>query len=350
MEVNIIGQVASATCPPTDKGLQCKWNFLHEDHWVLLNGKEKGITQVSFPTEAEDALEDRVEAVWSHPIDVQYHTQDIKGWPKIQFEIYYQTSDQHSQFAACVWCPVPSAPGRYELECATWRPLGKRSEEAAAVFTGVTPQLKNEAGAFTSPLIFEREVHTNARGAREILGLGPHTVPPVATTVGTPVVLNLLLHVLTRPMARTAHTAHSAADAVTNTSSSKPEHQESRRRRVRGRRLSGAAADEPGSESDGEDGEAGLSKRQSQGGSAGAGATPSESPADEGGGGEGDDSNESPIDSKEQPARAKRGSFLARMKGSLGAGTAKRAEDSIQEGGGAEGKNRVAEAGGGEAG
>ncbi|ORX48905.1 B9-domain-containing protein [Piromyces finnis] len=134
-EVHIIGQLTGASGFPS-ANLSCKWSIVAGEEWTLLEGSIKGHTQVDLPVDARFS-------VWSHPIDVHYSTKSIKGWPKIQFQIFHQDRFGRNELYGYGFIHVPTTPGMHELECMTWKPLSSNSNKLWEFFLGASSQLRD---------------------------------------------------------------------------------------------------------------------------------------------------------------------------------------------------------------
>lgn len=110
-EVHIIGTLIGATEFPS-ANLCCKYKFITGDGWTLLEGKPDSRTQVDIPLVSIQInhrwyggirfypfLKDQKHAVFSQPIDLHYSTTTLKGWPKIQFEVFHQ--DAYGRLELC---------------------------------------------------------------------------------------------------------------------------------------------------------------------------------------------------------------------------------------------------------
>ena len=116
--VSVIGEVVSAMEFGTGgASLFCNWRLVTDpQHWQLVTGNAEGQTQ-----QAEPGEDDRGTAVWSHPVDVLYSCQSIRGWPKLYIEVW-QVVHGRVSMVGTGFCFVPTTPGPVTLECALWRP------------------------------------------------------------------------------------------------------------------------------------------------------------------------------------------------------------------------------------
>eukprot|EP00118_Oscarella_pearsei_P014924 m.130790 g.130790 ORF g.130790 m.130790 type:complete len:176 (+) comp38037_c0_seq33:464-991(+) len=135
-EVHVIGEVSGATSFPSSN-LFCKWGVVAGKQWKLLAGLAEGQTQVDYPQDGEQAN-------WCHPIDVHYACKGLQGWPKLHFEVWHQDMFGRNELYGYGFCHVPTSPGSYNLECATWRPSGDIWQQIQSLFLGGGPQLKSK--------------------------------------------------------------------------------------------------------------------------------------------------------------------------------------------------------------
>ncbi|KAI0989536.1 hypothetical protein GJ496_003782 [Pomphorhynchus laevis] len=127
-EVHVIGQIIGAKAFP-DHRIFCKWSVHAGDQWRLLQGTIKGVTMLDVPV-------DNSKAVWMHPIDIHFATSSLKGWPRFQFTVWHhdRRGRDHPYAYGCAY--IPSSPGNHRISCATWRPLGTRSQQLNIFFKG----------------------------------------------------------------------------------------------------------------------------------------------------------------------------------------------------------------------
>uniref|UniRef100_A0A3B3HXR8 B9 domain-containing protein 2 n=2 Tax=Oryzias latipes TaxID=8090 RepID=A0A3B3HXR8_ORYLA len=134
-ELHIIGQILGARGFPQNS-LFCKWGVHTGGAWRLLSGLKEGQTQVDIPQTGNMAY-------WSHPIDLQFATKGLQGWPKLHLQVWHQDSFGRCQLYGYGYCHVPCSPGTHRIECVTWRPLGSWQEQITQMFVGGGPQLRS---------------------------------------------------------------------------------------------------------------------------------------------------------------------------------------------------------------
>jgi len=139
-EVHFIGQIVGAGgFDLPDSGLFCEAQLEYGEHWQELPNKlEHSIqTQTSYPN-PEDFV------VWAHSIDFHFATESIFGWPKMLFRVWRLDLVGRIDLIAYGVASLPSSAGYFEVQCPTWRPLGKWHEETMAFFVGGPPRLTSQ--------------------------------------------------------------------------------------------------------------------------------------------------------------------------------------------------------------
>ncbi|KAK9822147.1 hypothetical protein WJX74_010850 [Apatococcus lobatus] len=135
-ELHVIGELTGAS-GFRRQSIFCKWYFAAGQAWELLEGQEGGQTQTDQPAKGS-------QSVWGHPIDAHFLCKGLTGWPKLHLEVWKQDKQGRCDICGYGFVHIPTAPGSYELECATWRPEGSRKEQWAAWCCGGNPQLVME--------------------------------------------------------------------------------------------------------------------------------------------------------------------------------------------------------------
>ena len=142
-EVHLIGEIVGGS--GFGPGVCCKWRVAFNDRqWKLMGGHTSGQTQVDYPSGQDDM------AVWAHPLDVHWQCDTVSGWPKLLMQVWKLDEHGRNDLAGYGFAHVPTAPGSYELEVSTWRPMGSMREEIGTHFIGSTPQLRDD------DLLFEK--------------------------------------------------------------------------------------------------------------------------------------------------------------------------------------------------
>eukprot|EP01135_Chromosphaera_perkinsii_P002039 Nk52_evm86s215 gene=Nk52_evmTU86s215 len=135
-EVHLIGEICGAS-EFEYSGLFCVWGINAGPSWRLLEGLDEGRTQV-------DNADCGMISSWTHPIDIHYAVKGIQGWPKLHFEVWHQDSHGRNELAGYGFVNVPTSPGTYDLDVATWKPAGSIGEQITSYFVGGGPRLQNK--------------------------------------------------------------------------------------------------------------------------------------------------------------------------------------------------------------
>jgi B9 domain-containing protein 2 len=136
MEVHVFGMLEGARDfeNPT---LSCKYVVEMGSTWRVLEGDTRGQSHYDNP-------QDRLNTVWSHPLDLHLAAKALQGWPKITLEVWSQDAFGRTELAGYGMVHVPSSPGTYRLEVPCWRPAGTLLEQFSQAFLGGSQKLRNE--------------------------------------------------------------------------------------------------------------------------------------------------------------------------------------------------------------
>ena len=134
-ELHIIGRIVGAS-EFEESSLFCKWGMHTGGAWKLIEGQKEGQTHVDQP--AIDCM-----TSWSHPVDLHYGTKGVQGWPRLHLQVWHQDSYGRVELFGYGFIHIPTSPGRHELECMTWKPVGTLSEQVQSYFVGGSLYLKN---------------------------------------------------------------------------------------------------------------------------------------------------------------------------------------------------------------
>ena len=127
-EVHVFGQILSGS-GFTGTRLSCKWKITFGSCWKAIEGSVEGVTQLDFPQTGDTSF-------FCHPIDVHFLTTGIQGWPRLEIEVWQQDPYRHTSPVAYGFVHIPPTPGKHQVDCLTWRPIGSQFEEVLSVFTG----------------------------------------------------------------------------------------------------------------------------------------------------------------------------------------------------------------------
>ncbi|KAK9817261.1 hypothetical protein WJX72_011956 [[Myrmecia] bisecta] len=135
-ELHVIGSIVGAS-GFEGQNIFCKWGITAGRSWDLLEGLDKGQTQVDHPEDGEIA-------VWEHPLDIHYICKGLSGWPKLHFQVWSQDSHGRNDISGYGFCHIPTAAGVYDIDCPTWLPEGSLGERLTGFFVGGHPRLRWE--------------------------------------------------------------------------------------------------------------------------------------------------------------------------------------------------------------
>lgn len=93
--------------------------------------------------------------MWSHPIDIQYATSSIIGWPKLYVEVWHHDENGRNELVGYGFCHIPADEKVHTLDIATWRPSGSWIERLSASFIGGKPQLADPSIVYSCGSRFE---------------------------------------------------------------------------------------------------------------------------------------------------------------------------------------------------
>ena len=140
-ELHIIGQLSHAK--NFNKGnLFVLWEVVTGAHWEHIEGHEQGQTQVLVNPNDEGA-------VFAHPIDLHFRTQNIQGWPKLVVHVWSQDSYGRKDFVSYGTAFLPCYTSGFceeEVEIQTWTPTPPTfMARMRELLLGGTPQLKDDS-------------------------------------------------------------------------------------------------------------------------------------------------------------------------------------------------------------
>eukprot|EP01064_Diplonema_japonicum_P021372 TRINITY_DN30903_c0_g1_i1.p1 TRINITY_DN30903_c0_g1~~TRINITY_DN30903_c0_g1_i1.p1 ORF type:complete len:193 (+),score=26.64 TRINITY_DN30903_c0_g1_i1:22-579(+) len=142
-ELHIIGQLSHAKSFNKDN-LFVLWEIVTGSHWEHIEGAEEGQTHIL------SGDDDEVGAVFAHPIDIHFRTQNIQGWPKLVVHVWHQDGYGRKDFVAYGMAYLPcytSGFSNEEIEIQTWTPVDTSSVSCLArlreFLLGGTPQLRD---------------------------------------------------------------------------------------------------------------------------------------------------------------------------------------------------------------
>jgi B9 domain-containing protein 2 len=126
-EVHVFGQIVSAS-GFHEHSVSCKWKLSFGNNWKAVEGLTEGLTQLDNPQSG-------LTSFLCHPLDVHFLTSGLQGWPKFHFEVWQQDTYGRSSPAGYGLLHLPVTPGRHQIQCLTWRPVGSLTDEVVSLFT-----------------------------------------------------------------------------------------------------------------------------------------------------------------------------------------------------------------------
>lgn len=79
--------------------------------------------------------------MWCHPLDLHFASKSLEAWPRMRFIVWRLNGEGIIGAHSYGTLALPTAPGHYELKCATWSIKGSAMEEIYANLLGPRPQL-----------------------------------------------------------------------------------------------------------------------------------------------------------------------------------------------------------------
>eukprot|EP01061_Rhynchopus_euleeides_P022636 TRINITY_DN36955_c0_g1_i1.p1 TRINITY_DN36955_c0_g1~~TRINITY_DN36955_c0_g1_i1.p1 ORF type:complete len:184 (+),score=54.36 TRINITY_DN36955_c0_g1_i1:204-755(+) len=141
-ELHIIGQLSHAK-NFNRPNLFVLWEIVTGAHWEHVEGPEQGQTHV---IEGEGPGE--FGAVFAHPIDVHFKTQNIQGWPKLVVHVWRQDAYGRKDFVAYGMAYVPTCTSGFcdqLIEVQTWSPAPPSMLDVIReALLGGAPQLRDD--------------------------------------------------------------------------------------------------------------------------------------------------------------------------------------------------------------
>lgn len=125
-QVHVLGRLAYAEkfdC----HGLYAKFDFKSGSNWTLLSGNSHSETFLSYMND------DRV-APLEHPIDLNYATKSLRGWPKIIIEAWVVDTARKSMIGGYGVVTVPMQSGFHRLTVDCWRPISSSDDSVLGTY------------------------------------------------------------------------------------------------------------------------------------------------------------------------------------------------------------------------
>ncbi|KAJ1430984.1 B9 domain-containing protein [Ochromonadaceae sp. CCMP2298] len=114
--VNFVGDISFSTV--SISSVSVTWAIVPGNAaWYLKRGLGSGETHTC------ETCWSSGKAIMGHPIDCQYETSTVEGWPLFVCEIWDRTDDGFRGFHGCGSAWLPMTPGKHQLEIQLWRPV-----------------------------------------------------------------------------------------------------------------------------------------------------------------------------------------------------------------------------------
>jgi len=129
-QLHIIGKISFAKdfdC----RSLYLKYSVKSGTHWTLICGTPSG---ESF----ESMVNDEQIAPIEQPLDLNYSTKAIRGWPRLVVEVWQIDHDFKSSIAGYGVMTIPMKSGHHKCNLYCWRPLASWADK----LLGTHPELE----------------------------------------------------------------------------------------------------------------------------------------------------------------------------------------------------------------
>jgi len=111
------GQIESAHLPEFDD-LYCKFSFTHGQDWVVTNGIEEGISQITKKSNDERQL-----FIWNFPLEITYKSTNPFGWPQIVISCYGTDMLGRDVVRGYGSTHLPITPGQHKIKVPVFVPI-----------------------------------------------------------------------------------------------------------------------------------------------------------------------------------------------------------------------------------
>lgn len=115
--VVVNGQVELGDLKGTDR-LYCKYDFTYGSYWEIIQGVDKGISQIAAKMEGEDTS-----VVWNFPIDISFKATNAYGWPRLVVSVFGIDALGRDVAKGYGSVLIPTKSGRYERFIRVFTPI-----------------------------------------------------------------------------------------------------------------------------------------------------------------------------------------------------------------------------------
>jgi len=116
--VSAVGQVESCELKGEDR-VYVKYDFTYGKHWEVLQGVDKGISQIGNRSEGPDAAE----IVWNFPVEILFKGLNVHGWPRLVVSVFGIDGLGRDVARGYGSMHLPTRPGSYTKTIGLFRPI-----------------------------------------------------------------------------------------------------------------------------------------------------------------------------------------------------------------------------------
>mmetsp|Transcript_20973 Transcript_20973/g.41119 ORF Transcript_20973/g.41119 Transcript_20973/m.41119 type:complete len:257 (+) Transcript_20973:198-968(+) len=117
--VSATGQVESGNLRGEDR-LYVKYDFTYGKHWEIIQGVDKGISQIANKVEGPDTA-----VVWNFPIEILFKSLNAHGWPRLVVSVFKIDGLGRDIARGYGSVHIPTRPGTYTRKVRLFRPVCK---------------------------------------------------------------------------------------------------------------------------------------------------------------------------------------------------------------------------------
>lgn len=115
--VSANGQVESGDFKGQDR-LYVKYDFTYGQHWDVVHGVDKGISQIASKSEGSQGT-----LVWNFPIDILFKSLNAHGWPRLVLSVFGIDGLGRDIAMGYGSLHIPTRAGSYERKVRLFRPV-----------------------------------------------------------------------------------------------------------------------------------------------------------------------------------------------------------------------------------
>ncbi|KAH3760715.1 flagellar basal body component [Pelomyxa schiedti] len=142
-QLMVTGQIESCQIAGSSS-LLARYEFVHGNDWTIISGVEKGITQTSLQTSSDMEHTNGPVAVWNHPLEIAFSSNNPYGWPQLVVCVYGPDFLGREVIQGYGVMHLPISSGRFVKYMTLWTPLSPSSmEQMTTFFIGQRPEYIN---------------------------------------------------------------------------------------------------------------------------------------------------------------------------------------------------------------